>query len=309
MYQSSVDQISYLIEELSPDNVIPLWLQVQFNLTNSTSSKERHLIAWESGRHDIWMRPKKSYAIKFPPWNQETQKLENKEIGLGFYAVLDNFENCYQGAAFIVGLRATESMNRFRAVSKNPVYINGENVYWGTQKGENVSLYPLYDWNFHDVWKYIHDNNLRYSKIYDYQFRKGMSINEMRVSSLIHEKSFKSIVELPEFEPKTYNKLVKRIQGIDFAQETGKNAKAFRCRKLPKNFNSWRKYRDFLLATHQDEHQRNIFVMRFAKHLDNEYVARQQVRQIILTDTENNVPVENKPDPRNALIKYYMENL
>ena len=24
-------------------------------------------------------------------------------------------------------------------------------------KNGNVSFYPLYDWNFHDVWKYIYD--------------------------------------------------------------------------------------------------------------------------------------------------------
>ena len=48
---------------------------------------------------------------------------------------------------------------------------------------------------------------------------------------------------------------------------------------------------------------------RFTKHLDNEYVARQQVRQLILNDYENNLPVDNKPDPRQKWIEYYMENL
>jgi len=309
VYQSSIDQIEYIMEEMAPEHVIPLWLQIEFNLTNSTSLTERHLVAWEAGRHEIWMRPKKSYAIKFPPWDVATQKNENNEIGLGFYAVLENFENCYEGAAFAVGMRGNEAPNRWRAVSKNPVNIGGENIYWATKKGKNVSLYPLYDWNFHDVWKYIFDNNLSYSKIYDYQFRKGMSIQEMRISSLIHERSFKSLVELPEFEPKTYNKLLKRVKGIGFAQETGKRAKMFKVRKLPKNFNSWLTYRDFLIQTHPYPDKAEIFRKRFAKHLQNEWVARQQVRQLILNDTENNVPVENKPDPRDALIAYYMENL
>jgi predicted phosphoadenosine phosphosulfate sulfurtransferase len=309
MYQSSIDQVTYMIEDMNPEWVNPLWLQVEFNLTNSTSVDERHLVAWEAGRHEVWMRSKKSYAIKFPPWDTKTQKIENKQIGLGFYAVIENFENCYEGAAFVVGLRGAEAPNRWRAVSKNPIIVNEEPVYWGTQKGKNVSLYPLYDWNFSDIWRYIHENKLRYSKIYDYQFRKGMSINEMRVSSLIHERSFKSIVELPEFEPKTYNKLQKRIKGIAFAQETGKRGKMFKVSKLPKNFDSWIKYRDFLLKTHSNEGQADIFSKRFAKHLQNEYVARQQCRQLILNDTENNVPVVNRPDPREELIAYYMENL
>ena len=48
---------------------------------------------------------------------------------------------------------------------------------------------------------------------------------------------------------------------------------------------------------------------RFARHLDNEYVARQQVRQLILNDFENNLPVDNRPDPRDELVAYYREVL
>jgi predicted phosphoadenosine phosphosulfate sulfurtransferase len=155
-------------------------------------------------------------------------------------------------------------------VSKNPADIGGQHVYWATAKADNFSLYPLYDWNFHDIWKYIFDSRLRYHRIYDYQFRKGYPLNEMRISSLIHEKSFKALVDLPEFEPDTYNRLLKRAKGIALAQETGKKAKLFRAGKLPKNFVSWRSYRDFLIATHPDQDKCAIMSQRFARHLDNE---------------------------------------
>src|SRR5690606_36548779 len=97
-----------------------------------------------------------------------------------------------------------------------------------------VSFYPLYDWNFHDIWKYIYDHKLRYSKIYDYMYKKGMGLQEIRVSSLIHEKSFKALVELPEFEPKTYDRLLKRVKGISIGHIYGKDNKLLRARKLPK---------------------------------------------------------------------------
>ena len=116
-------------------------------------------------------------------------------------------------------------------------------------------------------------------------------------------------MDLPEFEPKTYNKILKRAKGIGLAQETGKKAKLFKARKLPKNYTSWREYRDFLIATHPDPDKCAIIARRFERHLDNEYVARQQVRQLILNDYENNLPVDNKPDPRDEWTAYYMENL
>ncbi len=309
VYQSTIEQVEYIMEEMMPGHVIPLWLQLDFNLTNATSLTETQFIPWEPGKHKLWMRPKKSYSIKFPQWDRATQYVADKNKGFGFYDVFVNFERCYHNTAFLVGLRGTESPNRWRTVSKNPCDIGGQKIYWATAKGDNFSMYPLYDWNFHDIWKYIATHNLRYHKIYDYQFRKGYAINEMRVSSLIHEKSFKSICDLPEFEPDTYNKLTKRAKGIVLAQETGKNSKLFKARKLPKNFTSWRTYRDFLIETHPDPDKCAIMAHRFANHLDNEYVARQQVRQLVLNDYENNLPVDNQPDPREKWIEYYRENL
>jgi predicted phosphoadenosine phosphosulfate sulfurtransferase len=309
MYQSSVDQAKYLME-LVPGVVKRAWLQVPFNLTNATSTTDGQLRCWEPGEHKLWMRPKDDSAMKAKPWDPSSETVRDKNKGFGFYDAIENFERCYSGAAFLVGLRAAgESPNRWRAVVKNPVEIGGERVYWGSRKGANWSVYPIFDWNVHDVWKYIHQEGLRYSKVYDYQFKKGVHPSRMRVSSLIHEKSFRSIVDLPEFEPKTYAKLTKRIKGIALAQETGKDAKLFACRKLPKNFKSWIAYRDFLIATHQDRDRIGIFTRRFEKHLNNEYVARQQVRQLVLNDYENNLPVDSKPDPRDELIAYYREVL
>jgi len=305
VYQSTADQVKYLMS-LFPENTNRLWLQIEFQLTNATSLNESQLKCWEAGKHKIWMRSKGKDNICAKPWDIKNEKFKSGYKWLDFYGVIENFQRCYQNAAFLVGLRAAgESPNRWRAVTKNPININGDSIYWGTKKEQNFVLYPIYDWNFHDVWKYIYDNNLKYSKVYDWQFKKGFGINEMRVSSLIHERSFKSICELPEFEPKTYNKLCKRIKGIAFAQETGKNSKMFKARKLPKNFKSWITYRDFLLKTYPDENNKGIFAKRFSKHLNNEYVSRQQCRQLILNDYENNLPIDNKPDPRDKLIEYY----
>jgi len=309
VYQSSVEQVEYLME-LFPECVNRLWLQIEMRLTNATSVAEGQLVCWEPGRHKDWMRPKKPFSVHHRMWSLESQTVRNKNKGFGFYDAIENFERCYSNTAFLVGLRAAgESPNRWRAVVQNPVTIGGESVYWGTKKGENVALYPLYDWNFHDVWRYIYDEGIRYSKIYDFQFKKGYAISQMRVSSLIHERAFKSVCDLPEFEPKTYDRLLKRIKGIALAQETGRNAKLFAARKLPKNFTSWIAYRDFLLATHHDQDRKHIFVARFARHLNNEHVARQQVRQLVLNDYENNVHVDNRPDPRDELIRYYEEVL
>ncbi|MCM8900595.1 phosphoadenosine phosphosulfate reductase family protein [Caldicoprobacter algeriensis] len=305
VYESTVKQIEYILS-LYPENTIPLWVQIEFHLTNATSLNESQLICWEAGKHKIWMRSKKPFAIQHKPWDPATETIRDKVKGFGFYDALENFQRYKSGAAFLIGLRATESPNRWRAVTKNPGY---KNIFWSTKKENTYNFYPLYDWNYHDVWKYIYDHKLQYSKIYDYMWKKGMPMNEIRVSSLIHEKSFKALVELPEFEPKTYDKLLKRIKGISIGNLYGKDNKLLRCRKLPKNFKNWMEYRDFLLETYPDPEKKAIFERRFAKHLNNNYVARQQCRQLILNDYENNLPIDNKPDPRDEKIKKWREIL
>jgi predicted phosphoadenosine phosphosulfate sulfurtransferase len=307
VYQSTVEQVEWLMN-LYPENTTRLWLQFPFHLTNATSVSEGQLICWEEGKHKIWMRSKLPYAIQHKPWPRETETVRDKNKGFGFYDVIENFQRQRKNTAFLVGLRAVESMNRFRAVSKNPGY---KSCYWSTKCGGagSAAFYPLYDWNFHDIWKFIYDNNIRYSRIYDYQWKKGMGIQEIRVSSLIHEKSFKALVELPEFEPKTYDRLCRRIKGIQIGHLYGKDAKMLRVRQLPKNYRDWREYRDFLLATYPDESKKWIFERRFARQLNNNYVARQQCRQLILNDYENNLPIDNAEDPREATIQKWRDLL
>ena len=305
VYASTVKQIEYLMS-YAPENTIRLWLQIPFNLTNATSYKEGQLICWDPNKKHLWLRKRDTRNILHKPWSSNKETIRDKNKGFGFYDAIENFERSYNNTAFLVGLRAEESLNRYRAVCKNAGY---KNILWSTKKGNNYSFYPLYDWRFHDIWKYIYTNNIKYSKIYDYQYMKRMHYNEMRVSSLVHEKSFKALVELPEFEPETYDKLVKRISGISVAQLYGKNNKMFKMRKLPKGYKSWKDYRDFLISTFPDKNKLPIFLKRFKNHKQNEFVYRQQCRQLFLNDYENNLPVTNQDDPRTEKIKYWKEVL
>lgn len=306
VYDSTVKQVDYLMS-MFPENTVRLWFQMEFKLTNAVSLTEGQMICWEAGKHKIWMRSKRADSIQHKPWDRAKETIRDRNKGFGFYDVIDNFQHSRCNTAFLVGLRATESMNRWRAVAKNPGY---KDVYWCTKMpNECAAFYPLYDWNFHDIWKYIYDQKLRYSKIYDYMYKKGMGLQEIRVSSLIHEKSFKALVELPEFEPDTYNRLLKRINGISIGNLYGKDRKMLRVQKLPKNFKTWLEYRDFLLQTYPDPGKKPIFERRFARHLNNNHVARQQCRQLVLNDYENNLPIKNEPDPREEIKKKWMELL
>lgn len=305
VYRNTVEQVEYIMS-LYPENTNRFWLQIPFNLTNSTSFADGQVKCWEQAKKKLWMHPRKQENILRKTWSHET-KIADKNKGFGFYDVLYNFELSFKDTAFLVGLRADESLNRYRTMVKRKGY---KDIYWSTKRaGTNFTFYPIYDWGFHDVWKYIGEQHLKYHKYYDFAYMKGKHINEIRVSSLTHEKSFKSIQDLPEFEFDTYEKLLKRIKGISFAQETAKDKKMFKVQELPKNFKQWRDYRDFLLLTYPDKEKKPIFEKRFKKHLNNEFVARQQCKQLILNDYENNFPIKNTEDPIVEKINYWRKIL
>jgi predicted phosphoadenosine phosphosulfate sulfurtransferase len=145
-----------------------------------------------------------------------------------------------------------------------------------------------------DVWHYISLHNVPYNRIYDWLYVKNMPIPKIRVSNLIHEKSFRCLTLLQEFEPDTYNKLVERLPGVQTAALYGEEQSVYNAKKLPEAFKTWAEYRDHLITSMPDRQAADRFIKRFAGHLDDEHVHRQQVRQLLLKDWENSLPVTNK---------------
>lgn len=278
-YQSTIDMIEYF---MSDPNVIPHWYQVPCYMTNSTSYKQDLLYSWGPG--EKWIREKSPISI---------HEIEG-EYPQRFYYFIDWFEKQWdpKKTCFMVGLRAEESLNRFRAVAQNPGYKDWN---WTTNTDGLVKAYPLYDWTFEDIWIYISKFNKKYNKIYDFMYAIGYDIDGMRVSNLIHEKSFKCLTRLPEFEPDTYNKLMDRIGGIHIAARYAKQDTIYNVKELPKRFKTWLEYRDFLLETTPlDKKER--FIKRFATQPKEEITYKGQCKQILLNDWENNMPVITKTE-------------
>jgi predicted phosphoadenosine phosphosulfate sulfurtransferase len=140
------------------------------------------------------------------------------------------------------------------------------------------------------VWKFLDDEGLPYNRVYDQMFAANHNYyNTMRVSNLIHEKSFSCLTSLQELEPQTYDALTKRVKGIEVASIYAKEALMFGAKELPTAFPTWLAYRDFLLQTSPTKHKAR-FEKRFAAQEENEDTARQQCRQLVLNDYENSVP-------------------
>lgn len=285
-YRSTIEVMRYMMHK---PLVVPYWYQVPIRMTNATSYEEEFLYAWEPGVE--WMREKEDIAI-----HENTSGVER------FYPFIDWFASQWEGdTAILVGLRADESLSRYSAVTRHPA-IPGVN--WSSKcKDDAINFYPIYDWTFEDVWTYIGKEAVPYNRIYDWMYAKGIPQAEMRVSNLIHEEAFRSLHTLQEFEPDTYDKLIVRLRGVPTAARYAKEDMVYDTRRLPPRFKTWRAYRDFLLDTFPTERKAR-FLERFARQTERESVYRQQVRQLLLNDWENNVPVAQHKERENPLLKW-----
>src|SRR5690606_20506425 len=142
----------------------------------------------------------------------------------------------------IIGLRAEESPDR-----RFVMFGEDSEMFWLRRVNEPHKAYPIIDWCYTDVWKYLIDNNLKYNKIYDKMYMLGGNLRYFRVSNLVHEKAFRCLTDLQELEPETYNKLEERLQGVHSAAIYGNENLMYSIKKLPERFKTWKEYKDFLL--------------------------------------------------------------
>jgi predicted phosphoadenosine phosphosulfate sulfurtransferase len=273
-YQGTIDLIEWA---MSQPNVIPLWYQVPIFMTNAASQQQLFLWAW--GHGEKWVRDKHPIAIhhisadypkrfhKFNLW------------------VAQNLRKKKGSCVSIIGLRAEESPGR-----RFVMFGEDSDLFWLRRKNKPHRAYPIIDWKYKDVWKYIIEGNFKYNRIYDKMYMLGGNLRSFRVSNLVHEQAFKCLSDLQELEPETYDKLEERIQGVHTAAIYGKENMVYSIKKLPEHFKSWKEYKEFLLnSIHPDLAKIFNHVFKRFRDTDDVQANKFMVKRILLCDWEANI--------------------
>ncbi len=165
-----------------------------------------------------------------------------------------------------------ESKTRSIGLTSQATY---KHITYGKKLNEKLghyTFYPLYDWSYTDIWKYIYDNDIKYCKVYDLMYQNGVQLQRMRVSNFHHETAINDLFYLQEVEPETWNRIVKRMDGINTAGQLNKE-QFFIPKELPPMFKDWREYRNHLLENLIKEDKRDIFRAKF-KAIDEIYTGK-----------------------------------
>ena len=274
-YQGTIDFVEWAM--LQP-NVIPQWYQVPIFMTNAASHEQLFLWAWGEGEQ--WVRDKHPLAIK-----ELKNKYPKRFYKFNLWVAQQNRKNFEGNFVSIIGLRAEESPDR-----RFVMFGENSELFWLRRKTEPNKAYPIIDWSYTDVWKYLIENNLPYNKVYDKMYMLGGNLRYFRVSNLVHEKAFRCLTDLQELEPETYDKLEQRLKGVHTAAMYGKENLMYSIKELPKQFKTWKEYKDFLLTSiHPD--LKKIFEYQWSRFGDTDDVQanKYMVKRILLCDWEGNI--------------------
>lgn len=280
-WQHTIDYVKSIMYD---PRVKPYWLQVPIRETNGTSQTEHYLYNWrEEGG---WIRTKDPIAITENTFGTD-------RFNKMFYHFVETmYGEDSKKACIVGGVRCEESPARRVTLTSLASY---KHVTWAADRGCTYTMYPIYDWSYSDVWAAIEKNHWRYNKIYDEMYRRGVPASDMRVSNLNHETAVRNLYYVQEIEPKTWNLIARRVDGIDTTAKIDYQDN-FRCpRELPFMFTDWREYRDYLLEhLVQKEETRQKYKKKFAdmdrlytgSEKTNQSMIRTQISAILSDDTE-----------------------
>lgn len=209
---------------------------------------------WESSKKDIWVREKPSYDYVI---NQDNCPFEIYE-GQKDYEVQEIFckwfSSVYGKTAVIIGIRTSESLNRFRAIKSERKKNSYKGLKYITKKdSKTFNAYPIYDWETSDIWIYNGKFEKSYNKLYDLYYQAGINIEQMRVANPFHSCGMDNLKLYKVIDPDNWGKMVGRVNGVCFAGlYGGTTAMGWKSITKPAHF-TWKEYCYFLLNTLDDK--------------------------------------------------------
>lgn len=257
-YQTTTDFVSRMFENNLRD-IEPYWVCLPMGSRCAVSNYQMYWYPWDPDKEELWVRPmpKMPYIINMDnnPFDFYRYKMVQEDL----YAEFGEWYSRQKKGKTIclLGIRADESLNRYRAYANDRKTIMRGNQ-WTTKMGENWwNAYPIYDWTTKDVWIANGKFDYDYNRIYDLFWKAGLSISQMRVASPYHESAKESLNLYRVLEPATWVRVVSRVQGANFGAIYG-SSHALGARKieLPPG-HTWRSYVKFLLATLPEAMRRN----------------------------------------------------
>ncbi|MBI1824822.1 MAG: phosphoadenosine phosphosulfate reductase family protein [Planctomycetes bacterium] len=195
------ETIEYMRRVSQRDDVRLRWYRLPVKHRNACSRKSPYWFPWAPDDKEKWCRELPPEAIT------ELAGFARKSMpecnGLLFPQSLGS-------AGVIVGLRATESLRRYRVVARRVA----DNFIAQDPHARHVQLAkPIYDWTTDDVWTAPRLFDWDYNRTYDVFQKAGMTRHQQRVCPPYGEEPLGGLYKYALCWPDLWEKMLQRVPG------------------------------------------------------------------------------------------------
>jgi predicted phosphoadenosine phosphosulfate sulfurtransferase len=221
-YKATIDHVQEMLTTYK-DHIDPFWVCLPMLLRNAVSNFEPRWCCWDPDARGAWVREAPEGAITDPSFfDFFVPKMEFEEFMVLFGVWYGNGDPC----CGFVGIRADESLNRFRTVaSKTKECFEGRRFTTKVEDGL-YNAYPIYDWKTEDIWRFHGKNpKLCHNPVYDKMHMAGLSIHQMRLCQPYGDDQRRGLWLYHILEPQSWFRVVSRVSGANsgalYVQESG----------------------------------------------------------------------------------------
>lgn len=264
-YNDTIKHIEEMVDTYK-DNIELHWFCGELLLRNAVSNYQPRWVAWDEEKKDIWVRPKPKYASDLSQYDFYVPKMEFEEL----MVIFGEWYSQGKTTAAFIGIRADESLHRYRAIVSRKDGLMFNDWKWTTKVSSKLfNIYPIYDWKTEDIWVFHGKNrDLIHNKVYDKMMMAGVKISQQRLCQPYGDDQRRGLWLYHILEPETWYKLIVRVNGVNsgslYVQENG-NISGYNKINKPDG-HTWQSFCNLLLATMPGKTQRH-YKERFKKFI------------------------------------------
>lgn len=261
-YKLTIEHAIKCFEEYA-DVIEPYWVAIPIALRNAVSVYEPKWECWDPEREADWIRTPPDFAITDPAHFGLPGGMEFEEFVPLFGEWYADGEEC----ACLVGIRADESLNRYRTIASTTKTTKDGKQYTTKVTDSVYNVYPIYDWKTADIWIWHALNpELPKNELYERMYQAGVPLGNMRICQPYGDDQRRGLWLFHLIEPETWAKVVMRVNGANsgsiYVQESG-NINGYHKITKPDG-HTWRSFAELFLSSLPDktrEHYENKILL------------------------------------------------
>lgn len=257
-YKATIDHVIQLKEHNKDVIDRWYWICMPLSLRNAVSVIQPKWICWDEDDRYKWVRdmPQDKDVVNihnYPKeWTWFKKGMEFEDFIIYFAEYFNNLKGGITACG--VGIRADESLNRYRTIvsDKKNRY---KNYGWTTNikiknKPSNIyNFYPIYDWRTEDDWTAVANLNLDFNEIYELMYKNGLSIHEQRLCQPYGDDQRNGLDQFRALEPETWEKVLNRVHGVNYGNIYARTSLLGNITTEKPSTLTWEQYTVFLLES------------------------------------------------------------